>query len=320
MLKTHSTGGKRNQALAGALAVGAIGVFATKLADAHFRLDAPKSWVVLDQGGDPQKMPPCGNEPPQTMSNVVTPFRPGEKITIQLVETVPHPGFYRVALAVNDQSELPKDPKVTPAAGDPCSTAEYSDNPAFPVLVDHALVHTTAFSGPQTISVTLPTNVTCTKCFLQVIEFMSKHPNNPPGGCFYHHCANISIQGAPADGGVSTDAGKDAASSGAGGTKDAGAGGDAGSSGEGGSGGAGGSIGTAGDTGVSGSTTSSGTVTTGVGGSSSATGGASGTANPSDDTGCSCRVPGRSRPTLAGLGSLVALALAMRRRIRPKSS
>ena len=39
-----------------------------------------------------------------------------------------------------------------------------------------------------------------------LIEFMSDHPLNNPGGCFYHHCADISISGGPSDGGSASDA------------------------------------------------------------------------------------------------------------------
>jgi hypothetical protein len=44
------------------------------------------------------------------------------------------------------------------------------------------------------VQVTLPPNVTCDHCTLQVIQFMSDHGLNNPGGCFYHHCADISIK------------------------------------------------------------------------------------------------------------------------------
>ena len=94
-------------------------------------------------------------------------------------------------LAVNDRSELPAAPQVTPKAGDPCGSAAIQSPPAFPILVDNALPHTRAFGAPQTFMVTLPTDVTCTKCTLQVLEFMSSHG----APCFYHHCADISIQG-----------------------------------------------------------------------------------------------------------------------------
>ena len=64
----------------------------------------------------------------------------------------------------------------------------------YPVLADGMLEHTTPMSGARSFTVKLPTDVTCTKCSLQVTEFMSNHPLNNPGGCWYHHCADISIQ------------------------------------------------------------------------------------------------------------------------------
>ena len=73
--------------------------------------------------------------------------------------------------------------------------------PVLPVLADNMLAHTTPFSGPQSFQVTLPARMTCAHCTLQVIEFMSNHPLNAPGGCFYHHCANVAISVTGADGG-----------------------------------------------------------------------------------------------------------------------
>jgi hypothetical protein len=58
--------------------------------------------------------------------------------------------------------------------------------------------------------------MTCTKCTLQVIEFMSNHGLNNPGGCFYHHCADISIQPAGGGGASGGDAGAGADTGGGG--------------------------------------------------------------------------------------------------------
>jgi MYXO-CTERM domain-containing protein len=45
--------------------------------------------------------------------------------------------------------------------------------------------------------------MTCaSNCVLQVAEFMSDHGLNNPGGCFYHHCANITIQAGGTDAGA----------------------------------------------------------------------------------------------------------------------
>jgi len=54
--------------------------------------------------------------------------------------------------------------------------------------------------------VTLPSNVRCTNCTLQVFQFMSQHALNVPGGCFYHHCATINVV-APDAGVMPVDAG-----------------------------------------------------------------------------------------------------------------
>jgi hypothetical protein len=166
-------------------------------ARAHFILEAPPSWATLDTLGGPQKSAPCGQaDPGQAASptGIVTAFAPGETVTITINETVPHPGHYRVVLSATGQGGLPADPPVTAAGTDPCGSTVIQSPPVFPVLADGMLTHTGAFSAPQSFTVTLPTDVTCAKCTLQVAEFMSNHGLNNPGGCFYHHCADISIQ------------------------------------------------------------------------------------------------------------------------------
>lgn len=319
MLTNHSPRGSRHVAfLMAAVGIGAM--TATGVADAHFDLIAPPNWMMQAADGSPQKMGPCGNEAPQTPSNIVTPFRPGQVVTIQFMQTVQHPGHYRVALATTSQSQLPAEPAVTPSGTDPCASAAVSPN-TFPILVDGALDHTTPLNGMQTIQVTLPTNVTCTNCYLQVLEFMSSHA----APCFYHHCAAISIQGAPMDGGTTVDAGRDASAgstggaNGAGGSPGSGAGGvTTGTGGSGVTGTAGSGNGTGGSTGVGGSPGGGTDPTTGSTTTNGSTGSAGGSRNVPADTanGCSCSVPGSSTRSIAGLGSLAALAFAIRSRRR----
>jgi hypothetical protein len=173
-----------------ALLVGRLAV--PEPAAAHFVLVAPDSWMSQSQFGDPQKVGPCGDEGGGTPTGKVTEFRPGETIEVTVNEAIFHPGHYRVALAVNDRSELPPPPAITAVGVDPCGSAEIQDPPVFPILVDNALPHTQPFDGTRTFTVTLPTDVTCTKCTLQVIEYMANH-GRP---CFYYHCADIAILGA----------------------------------------------------------------------------------------------------------------------------
>ena len=168
-----------------------------RVATAHFVLQSPASWREQGQFGDPQKVGPCGDdEDPAAPTGIVTTYAPGETITITFDERIYHPGHYRVALAVTDRSELPPPPAVLEDQDSDCGSTEIQNPPVFPVLADGMLVHAAEFSGPMSFQVTLPSDVTCTKCTLQVIEFMSSHG----APCFYHHCADIAIQAyAPTD-------------------------------------------------------------------------------------------------------------------------
>lgn len=268
------------RALAGALAIGAIGVLAPLPAQAHFILEAPASWMSQDLVGSPQKLGPCGDEGGGTPSGTVTAFQAGQTITVTIDEKIFHPGHYRIALAESDPAKLPPEPIVTPA-NTPCGSAPIMNPPVYPVLADGVFLHTTAFNGPQSVKITLPSNVTCTKCTLQVLEFMSNHPLNPQGGCFYHHCANISI----------TAAGSSSSATGS-------------------------SSSATGSTGP-GSTSSSGPgpASTGASGGSEGSGGSSsgGTHSPA---GCGCSVPTSPTPAAIGLAGLFGLATWMRRRRR----
>jgi cytochrome c553 len=80
---------------------------------------------------------------------------------------------------------------------------DVQDPPVYPVLADGMLPHTDPLGGPQSFQVTLPRDVTCAGCTLQVLEFMQADVGGS-GSCFYHHCANLSIGAAPppTDGGV----------------------------------------------------------------------------------------------------------------------
>lgn len=194
----------------GAVAAVLVTLFSASPALAHFALKAPESWMSQDNLGLPEKLGPCGDEDDGTAAatptGVVTTFQQGQTITITIDELIFHPGHYRIALAVNDRSELPAEPAVT-AGATPCGTAAIETPAVFPVLADNVFPHTTPFTAPQTVQVTLPSDVTCTKCTLQIIEFMSAHALNNPGGCFYHHCADISLQPADAGGGTGTTGG-----------------------------------------------------------------------------------------------------------------
>ena len=172
------------------------------LSSAHFHLLEPASWIDEATNGDPQKMAPCGgtSADPGKPTGAVTTVQGGEKLHIKVRETVYHPGFYRVALAVNSRDELPKDPEPTTIASTngPRSIAgavHYPPQP--PVLADGLFMHAAKFDKEQETDVDIP-NISCSKCTLQIIEFMANHGLNKDGDFTYHHCAMLQINANPA--------------------------------------------------------------------------------------------------------------------------
>jgi len=170
---------------------------------AHFRLLAPASWLVESEAlGDPQVLPPCGGTPADGVkpSGAITKIQGGDKLHLRIREMAFHPGFYRVALAVNSRNELPPDPEATTEKGadgrDRSIAGAIHYPPAPPVLADGLFMHVAAFDKDQEADIEIP-NINCTKCTLQVIEFMAAHGRYPVGDFSYHHCADLQIRADP---------------------------------------------------------------------------------------------------------------------------
>jgi hypothetical protein len=290
--------------LAGA-ALAAATALGPATAHAHFILQAPACYADQDGLGSPQKSAPCGQADPGSPlheNGSVTTYHEGELITVTIKEVIAHPGHYRVAIA-DSPDKLPADPPVT-AGTTPCGSTVIESSPMLPLLADGLLVHTMPFTGPQSVSVQLPPGLTCTKCTLQVIEFMSNHPLNNPGGCFYHHCATVTILPA-VDGGMSSDGGSPTDG---GGAADGGMSRDGGSTSDGGTRpGDGGTRPGDGGTRPSdgGSAQDAGTM----GAPDAATGGM-----PPPPGGCGCRMTAASAAGVAPISGLLTLALLLRRR------
>jgi hypothetical protein len=174
-----------------------------KMADAHFKLLAPTSWLIEDEKlGDPQKAAPCGgsNTDFGKPSWAVTDVKGGSALHVKVQETVYHPGHYRIALAVNSPTELPVDPvaqTTTDANGKVASVSAPVMNPvAPPVLADGLWPHADKNQNIWETDVTIP-NINCKHCTLQVMQFMEQHGFNNPGGYGYHHCAVLHITADP---------------------------------------------------------------------------------------------------------------------------
>ncbi|MBL8953266.1 MAG: hypothetical protein JNK82_20980 [Myxococcaceae bacterium] len=265
---------------------------------AHFRLLNPPDRLATNADGDPtggqQKTSPCGAGTTQT--NMVTDVTPGEPLNVRWIETVGHPGHYRISIASN-QSAFP----AAVATGTQCQTTTIMNPVVAPVLMDGVHPHASGMMGTTfNQTVTVP-NLPAGPAVLQIFQYMSSHAQP----CFYYHCANLRIL-AP-DAGMGT----------AGGSGTAGGAATAGGSGATAGGGttatAGGTGGTAGGSGNAGG----GATATAGGGSAATAGGTGGTAGSGgvDDGGCTASGGG-----LGGLVVVLALGGLLRRRRATKSN
>src|SRR6185436_1902621 len=157
---------------------------------------------------------------PDTTEGTALAVTGGTDLMLTVDETVFHPGFYRVALALSschsgdkcfpaDNTVYDSAGKVLPITGPGNSDHADFEMPAkFPVLGDNLFPHpqaatagapaNSAGSDQPTWTGTVPIpNLTCAKCTLQVIEFMAPHGPNAGGGYFYHHCADLKITADP---------------------------------------------------------------------------------------------------------------------------
>jgi hypothetical protein len=156
---------------------------------AHFRLLEPASWLQESEIGDPQWSAPCGgtSTDPGKPAGAITNIQGGDKLHIRIREMAFHPGFYRVALAVNSRDELPPDPEARTEAGanGPRSVSgAIHYPPAPPVLADGLFQHIAPFDKEEEADVDIP-NINCAKCTLQVIQFMASHNRNKDGDYTY---------------------------------------------------------------------------------------------------------------------------------------
>jgi hypothetical protein len=185
-----------------ALAAGLMLLAAPAVAPAHFILMQPKSAIVENALGDPQKAGPCGvkAEAPGTPTGAVTAMMGGELLRVHVKETVYHPGFYRIALSVLDRAELPADPEDTTrdSPRGPISVSGKVDpNPKPPVLVDGLWMHHERKPAQEWETLVELPNINCEHCTVQVIQFMEEHGVNKDGRFSYHHCADLKITANP---------------------------------------------------------------------------------------------------------------------------
>jgi uncharacterized protein (TIGR03382 family) len=184
----------------------------SSVAFAHIHLTNPLSRTDNAQG-NPQKNGHCGdptyvraNNPTRT-----TVMPPGATLTVTWAETIPHPGWFRIAFQPNgDTFSLP--PTGTGVGGFQ-SAAEsqtgMTDGPTGTLIIADMIP-----DGTLSTQITLP-NMECTNCTLQFIQVMTGGTYEPSivqatNNDLYFNCADITLQAGatmPPDPPVGDDAG-----------------------------------------------------------------------------------------------------------------
>ena len=170
-------------------------VLAPGLAQAHIHLTQPQARTDSLTGD--QKDQHCGVANQQRTTRVTT-YKPGETITVNWMETINHPGYYRIALQPDGQ--IFGIPPAGPNNGFPIEdrTGMTDPNNNSIVLKDRIP------DGTLTTTVTLP-NMECTNCTLQFIQVMTdKAPYtiDALSDDIYFNCADIAIANNAPDAGV----------------------------------------------------------------------------------------------------------------------
>src|SRR5688500_2621746 len=84
--------------------IAVVAVLCGTNAGAHFKITSPdggiQDWIVTNVYGDPQKQSPCGLSS-GTQTGFVKTVTAGQKLTLNWIETIPHGGHYRIAIAPN---------------------------------------------------------------------------------------------------------------------------------------------------------------------------------------------------------------------------
>lgn len=187
---------------------------------------AASAHISLEQGGSQKsrdgdanlKEGPCGLAGSKRGTNIFT-YAPGETVEVKIMETIPHPSYFRIAFDkdgddgfIEPKSIKPIDPaRLCPFnAADKCGTtdadSDFYNSPE--VLMDNLDPHLSngKFGNPYSWQVTMP-NVTCDNCTLQIIQVMQDtvhgayNPvkgdpaDNPYVADIYHQCIDLVLDG-----------------------------------------------------------------------------------------------------------------------------
>lgn len=169
-------------------------------ASAHIHLVSPLSRT--DQLTGEQKEQHCGVANQLRNPARVTMFRPGQTITVSWMETIDHPGHFRIAFQANG-AEF----GIPPAGSGPPSGFPSVDQTGMTDAANGSIILKDFIpDGTSSVQVTLP-NIECTNCTLQFIQVMLDKPPytiDALSDDVYFNCADLTLSAnAPApDAGV----------------------------------------------------------------------------------------------------------------------
>jgi MYXO-CTERM domain-containing protein len=168
-------------------------VFATALtilslgtAHAHIHLTSPLSRTDSPTGD--QKAEHCGVAGQGRIASRVTVFQPGQTITVTWMETINHPGHYRIAF--QPDGDTFGIPPPTGADGFPSvDQTGMTDGAGALILKDFIA------DGTSSTQITLP-SMECSNCTLQFIQVMTDKPPytvDAASNDIYFNCADITL-------------------------------------------------------------------------------------------------------------------------------
>jgi phage tail protein X len=179
-------------------------------ASAHAHVSIDQGGTHLSRYGDLMKEGPCGMTGGTRGENVYT-YEPGETITLTAVETIRHPGYFRIAFDADGDDDFIDPASVAPInrecmddPADKCGEDDFYNNDA--VLMDNLDPQNPPLADsfkPATHSwqVTLP-DVECDNCTLQLIQVMTDlpgihapyDPSGPGADDIYFQCVDLVLE------------------------------------------------------------------------------------------------------------------------------
>src|SRR5262245_12039924 len=146
--------------------------FSAASASAHISLEQGATHKSRD-GENQLKEGPCGRAGSRRGTTNIYTYKPGETITVEFVETIPHPSYFRFAFDADGDDGFMEPRSIKPIVSsracpfngaDKCGQSDFYNNAAVLPNMDNLEPHASAASGKKySFQVKLP-DVECTNC------------------------------------------------------------------------------------------------------------------------------------------------------------